>query len=160
MIADRLQPKARTMPSLPFRQKPFVSPFSIAFWTDPAGRAIANRIATTSRFQGMKTYHGRRTEHGCAVDVEEDGECTVLNPRNDLRLHSSEVNWGYGGSGPAQLALALAADVLGDDDKALEIHQRLKFKLVGRLPHEGWILTEAQVRMAIDAIEQERERSR
>ena len=29
----------------------------------------------------MKTYHGRRTEHGCAVDVEEDGEVSLLNPR-------------------------------------------------------------------------------
>ena len=74
----------------------------------------------------MKVYHGRQTEYGCAVDVEEGGECTLLNPRHDLRLHSNEFNCGYGGSGPAQLALALAADVLGDDRKALEIYQRLK----------------------------------
>ena len=153
MIADRLQPKARTMPSLPFRQKPFVSPFSIAFWTDPAGRAIANRIATTSRFQGMKTYHGRRTEHGCAVDVEEDGERYLLDPRRDLRNHSQEFEWGYGGSGPAQLALALAADVLGDDERAQDTYQRLKFRLVGGLPHEGWALSEGRIH---SAIEQER----
>ena len=115
-----------------------------------------SRHVSITFIRGMKVYHGRRTEHGCAVDVEEDGECTSLHPRNDLRLHSSEFNWGFGGSGPAQLALALAADVLGDDEKALEIHQRLKFKLVGRLPHEDWVLTEGQVRTAIDAIEQER----
>ena len=108
----------------------------------------------------MKVYHGRRTEHGCAVDVEEDGECTLLDLRTDLRLHSSETNWGYGGSGPAQLALALAADVLGDDEKALDVYQRLKFKLVGGLPHEGWVLTEAQVRAAIATIEQDRPRTR
>lgn len=104
----------------------------------------------------MKIYHGRQTEHGCAVDVEEDGECSLLNPRHDLRLHSRELNWGYGGSGPAQLALALAADVLGDDDKAQAIYQKLKFKLVGGLPHEEWVLTESRIRSAIDAIEQER----
>lgn len=108
----------------------------------------------------MKVYHGRQTAYGCAVDVEEDGECTLLNPRHDLRLHSTEFNGGYGGSGPAQLALALAADVLGDDRKALEIYQRLKFKIVGRLPQEDWILTEQQVRTAIDAIEQEPKRTR
>jgi len=108
----------------------------------------------------MKVYYGRRTEHGCAVDVEEDGERTLLDLRKDLRLHSSEANWGYGGSGPAQLALALAADVLGDDRKALEVYQRLKFKLIGGLPDEDWILTEQQVRMAIDGIEQERVRTR
>lgn len=109
----------------------------------------------------MKFYHGRRTEHGCAVDVEEDGECYLLNPRLDLRNHSpTGLEWGYSGSGPAQLALALAADVTGDDDRAQEIYQRLKFKLVGGLPHEDWVLSEKQVRTAIEAIEQERERSR
>jgi len=105
----------------------------------------------------MKVYHGRRTEHGCAVDVEEDGECCLLNPRLDLRNHSpTGLEWGYGGSGPAQLALALAADVLGDDDRAQAVYQKLKFRLVGGLPHEEWILTERHIRGAIEAIEQER----
>ena len=62
----------------------------------------------------------------------------------------------YGGSGPAQLALALAADVLGDDDRALAVYQKLKFRLVGGLPHEEWVLSESQIRSAIEAIEQER----
>ncbi len=106
-------------------------------------------------------YHGRRTDHGCAVDVEEDGEVTLLNPRHDLRNHSpTGFEWSYSGSGPAQLALALAADVLGDDDRAQEVYQRLKARLVGGLPHEGWVLTEQRVRAAIDAIEQERDRPR
>ena len=105
----------------------------------------------------MKLYHGRRTEHGCAVDVEEDGEVYCLNLRHDLRNHSpTGLEWSYAGSGPAQLALALAADVLQDDDRAQEIYQRLKFKLIGGLPHEGWVLTEHQVRAAIQAIERER----
>lgn len=105
----------------------------------------------------MKVYHGRRTDHGCAVDVEENGECYLLNPRLDLRNHSpTGLEWGYAGSGPAQLALALAADVLGDDDRAQEIYQQLKFRLVGRLPHEEWVLTENHVRSAIESIEHER----
>jgi hypothetical protein len=61
------------------------------------------------------------------------------------------------GSGPAQLSLALAADVLGDDDRAQKVYQRLKSKLVGGLPHEGWTLTEGRVKAAI---EQEPARSR
>lgn len=105
-------------------------------------------------------YHGRRTEHGCAVDVEEDGECYVLHPRHDLRNHSADIEWGFSGSGPAQLALALAADVLQDDDKAQDIYQRLRSKLVASLPHEGWVLTEGRIRTSIDAIEQERCHSR
>jgi hypothetical protein len=108
----------------------------------------------------MKVYHGTRTENGCSVVVEEDGEFTGLDLRHDLRRHSAEFEWGYGGSGPAQLALALAADVLGDDERAQDIYQRVKFKVVGRLPHEGWVMTEDRLRSAIDTIEQERERSR
>ena len=42
----------------------------------------------------------------------------------------------YSGSGPAQLSLALAADVLGDDDKAQKVYQRLKF-LCG-VPHKNF----------------------
>lgn len=82
-------------------------------------------------------------------------------PRHDLRNRSpTGFEWGYSGSGPAQLAIALAADVLGDDDKAQEIYQRLKSKVVSGLPHEEWVLTEKRLRASIDAIEQERERSR
>src|SRR5439155_13355275 len=106
----------------------------------------------------MKTYTGTRTKDGCLVTVhEDDGTTRDLPLRLDLRNHSpTGPEWGYSGSGPAQLALALAADVLGDDDRAQEVYQRLKFKLVASLPREGWVLTEAQLRSAIDSIEQDR----
>jgi Family of unknown function (DUF6166) len=109
----------------------------------------------------MKYYHGRRSEHRAGVDVEKDGEFYALDPRHDLKRHSmSGFSWGFGGSGPAQLALALAADVLGDDDKAEQVYQRLKFKLIGRLPEEGWVLTEDRIREAINAVEREARRTR
>lgn len=50
--------------------------------------------------------------------------------------------------------------MLGDDHKAEAIYQKLKFKLIGGLPHEGWVLTESRIRSAIDAIEQDRGRAR
>lgn len=60
---------------------------------------------------------------------------TKLNPRHDLRNHSpAGFAWGYSGSGPAQLALALACDVLADDDRAMRLYHGLKFSFVGRLP--------------------------
>lgn len=94
----------------------------------------------------MKTYTGTRTEDGCAVVVSDAGGDRPLDPRFDLRNHSpTGFEWGYGGSGPAQLALALAADVLGDDDAAQEVYQRLKFRVVGRLPEGGWTLTEPEL---------------
>ncbi len=109
----------------------------------------------------MKVYHGIRMENGCAVSVEEGGEFTALDPRHDLRNHSpTGLEWGYSGSGPAQLARALAADVLGDDDRAQQGYQRRKSKVVGGLPREGWVLTEGRLRAAIDAVEQEQGRRR
>jgi hypothetical protein len=110
----------------------------------------------------MKHYEGRRTPKGCLVTVVEDyKEPRPLDARLDLRRHSpSGLEWGFAGSGPAQLALALAADVLGDDDKALDVYQQLKFKLIGGLPSDGWTLTEDRIRTIISAIEQQRANKR
>lgn len=104
----------------------------------------------------MKVYRGTRTEDGTRVEVEEDGRTRPLDPRRDLHDHSPDgFEWGYGGSGPAQLALALAADVLGDDGRARGVYQRLKFKVVGGLGRDGWELTEERLRHTIDRIEHE-----
>ena len=67
----------------------------------------------------MKTYHGSRS--GYAVDVTVNGR--PLDPRFDLWNHSpTGFEWGYGGSGPAQLALALLADHFANNQKALEFY--------------------------------------
>ena len=46
----------------------------------------------------------------------------------------------------SDLALALAADVLGDDEKAQDFCRDLELTLVGRLPHEGFAPTESRIR--------------
>jgi hypothetical protein len=50
------------------------------------------------------------------------------------RLSTDGFEWGHGSTGQAQLARSLAADVLGDDRKALNVHQRLRF--LSRVPHK------------------------
>src|ERR671939_537152 len=107
-------------------------------------------------------YIAERTKQGCQVlKVEEGKEPRPLDPRLDLWNHSpTGFEWGYGGSGPAQLALALAADVLADDGRALDCYQRLKAKVVAGLPRDGWKLTDRSLRAAIDAIERDRGRDR
>lgn len=109
-----------------------------------------------------KTYTGYR-EHtatggvaGTTVTVHEDGQAPrPLDLRLDLHSHSpTGLEWGYLGSGPAQLALALTADALGDDERAQDIYQDFKFKVVGRLAGDGWTLTDAQVRAAVETLEE------
>lgn len=109
----------------------------------------------------MKTYTGYRfgDDPGGQVRVHcDDGSDYPLKLRHDLRMHADGHEWGYAGSGPAQLALDLAADVLGegDDDRARQVYQKLKFRLVGRLPRDGWVLTEQALREVIDDIERQR----
>jgi hypothetical protein len=97
----------------------------------------------------MKTYRGHKFSECVFVSRDNSPESVRrLDPRLDLANHSpTGFAWGYGGSGPAQLALALLADVLGDDEAALRYHQEFKFKVIGRLPQNApWTLTEQDIR--------------
>jgi hypothetical protein len=98
-------------------------------------------------------YVGIRTANGCEVWVSRGESIRRLNPRFDLRQHSpTGFEWGYGGSGPAQLALALLADWVGDDGFALKHYQNLKFKLIAGLPRREWELTGTQIREVVVAM--------
>jgi len=97
----------------------------------------------------MKTYEGRR--EGYAVLVTVNGH--PLNPRLDLWNHSpTGFEWGYGGSGPAQLALALLADHLSDDRQALDIYQRFKWAVVAGLPKKRWTLSGHEIDQWLERI--------
>jgi hypothetical protein len=91
-------------------------------------------------------YVGTRTDHGCEVVKEVDGvPAGRLDLRLDLWKHSAEFEWSYGGSGPAQLALALLADATEKDCLAVSLHQDFKFRFVGRLPRDGFEMTADEI---------------
>ena len=107
---------------------------------------------------GPTFYTGLRTADGCLVFVHEPGRAGRRLPlRLDLDNHSpTGFEWGYGGSGPAQLALALLADVLKDDERALALHQRFKFKVIGALPRDPqWQLSSDFIRKVVADLERE-----
>ncbi len=111
----------------------------------------------------MKHYLGERTPDGCDVAVvdSESQRCYALDPRLDLRNHSpTGFSWGYNGSGPAQLSLALLADALGDDEAALEHYQDFKFKVICRLDEDRWELSEEDIRQAVARLERAQARQR
>lgn len=57
-----------------------------------------------------------------------DGPIAKLDPSPSLKLndHCPDFNWGYGGSGSAQLALALLLDATTDPELSLANYQQFK----------------------------------
>lgn len=59
----------------------------------------------------------------------------LLTPKQSQKIinHSPDgFNWGYGGSGPAQLALAVVSKVTGKPDG----YQDFKWKYIANIPQE------------------------
>jgi hypothetical protein len=93
----------------------------------------------------MKVYEGGRSLAGAVVTV--DGK--PLPPRLDLKkLSRAGFEWTYEGAGPAQLALALLADHLGDDQKALQHHEAFMRAVIADLDN-AWRLTSADIDEAL-----------
>lgn len=89
-----------------------------------------------------------------------DGTVSVegapLPPRHDLQNHSpTGFSWGYGGSGPSQLALAILAHFLEDDKEALAWYQPFKWRIIATLPQPQWKLYGSQVRDALEVLKAE-----
>ena len=118
----------------------------------------------------MKTYIGKRHGGICEVWIcgrdphsGRDIASRELPLYLHIRNHSpTGFEWGYGGSGPAQLALAILVDHFTVDrgdgapftnvEAAEFLHQKFKFKVVGRFPQAGWTLTTEEINAAIEQI--------
>ncbi len=90
----------------------------------------------------------------CHVEVFKPGKAQYpLQERQDIINHSpTGISWGYGGSGPAQCALAILLDYLGDEQLARSQYQHFKFRVVAGLPPNAtWTLTGRQIEQALRA---------
>lgn len=91
---------------------------------------------------------------GAPVHVCDPPMFVPLDPRHDIRNHSPDgFQWGYGGSGPAQLALALCANVVGDE-RAKRVYQTFKAQVVAEFG-DSWELERSEALQIIEAIEAE-----
>lgn len=81
-----------------------------------------------------------------AVDAETGAERELKAiRRRDVRFHSPDgYEWGYGGSGPAQLAQDLVREVLTREPPAW-LYQAFKWEFIAGLPHEAWELSAATI---------------
>jgi len=100
-------------------------------------------------------YVGYR-QRGQAIVEKRPGQ-ERLTPERSLELvnHSpSGFEWGYSGSGPAQLALALLLDYTEEETFALDHYQAFKTEVVSQLDCAGsdgpWRLTASEIDAALD----------
>lgn len=113
-----------------------------------------------------RVYLGILDEDRMPIGVTVNG--TKLKPRRDLidypRAHASGSQgfaWGYDGSGPLQLAIAILADALADDERALAMHVEFKNRVIIHLSQtDPFTLTHEEIINEIQQLEQAHARQR
>lgn len=98
----------------------------------------------TCRHQGMILANSQITGIHGRVYVDN----RTLSPQRSQQLsnHSpSGFSWGYGGSGPAQLALAILLEAGASDREAIRFHQDFKWAHIATLPQDGFQMPAAVV---------------
>lgn len=105
----------------------------------------------------MIMFMGYR-QNGNTYVVKLDGRPYAYNFVDDLcwsldvAEHSpTGLEWGYLGSGPHQLAIALLREVTEDVDYAREMAQHFKEQVVVSMPHFGWRMRETVIKTWVEA---------
>ena len=98
----------------------------------------------------MKIYRGNQKSQGAGgqdIIVNEGDKDRKLSPGPSQKLSNHSVdgfNWGYGGSGPAQTALAILLDVTEDPERAQRSCQDFKWEYVFKWG-ERWAVSDVEI---------------
>lgn len=78
----------------------------------------------------------------CSVMVYENSGAKPLPPCNEIRNHSPDgFNWGYAGSGPAQLALAIMCHHTKDEGFAQRLYRAYMWDVISHISTDEWAIT-------------------
>jgi hypothetical protein len=100
----------------------------------------------------MAIYKGYRTQICGPLPVTKDGKPLSPVPSQKLYNHSPDgFQWGYRGSGFAQLALALLLDATGDPELSVRLYQDFKWAFVATWG-EKWEITTEQIKFWIKQV--------
>lgn len=91
-------------------------------------------------------YQGLRNGNGAGSQlVMRNDDIFSPEPSQKLRNHSPDgFNWGYCGSGPAQLALALLLDATQGEGVSARFYQEFKFEFVANWD-DDWSITKSEI---------------
>jgi hypothetical protein len=105
-------------------------------WSD-----LHTALPENSGLVAERIYSTRRD----GVMVRENGQWRPLDPRLDLDSeNSADFAWSEATPAGKRLALAILADALGNDDRALELAEIFNNRVVAILP-DRWTMTRARV---------------
>jgi hypothetical protein len=90
-------------------------------------------------------YRGYRDYQGTHV-TKDDQPFTHYASLKVANHSPTGFEWGYGGSGPAQLALALLLDVTGDRHVADLAHQGFKWEFVCKWQQDSFEISSDEVK--------------
>ncbi|MFD1687490.1 DUF6166 domain-containing protein [Halobellus litoreus] len=123
-------------------------------------------MSWTSNSQSSGTSHTSDETGVVYVGYRQRGRAIVekypgrepLTPDRSLKLADHSLpgfEWGYAGSDPAQLALALLLDYTDEEDVALAEYMAFKNEMVSRLecsdPNQRWRLTGSEIEVVVGA---------
>jgi hypothetical protein len=116
-------------------------PYHVSF----AGQLIVNQIINKKIMEWKRIYFDQGAESQTKNEsmkirlkgIHESRRVWLngkeLSPKRSQKVHNHSpdgFNWGYGGSGPAQLALAICLELFGQSHG----YQEIKWKYIGALP--------------------------
>jgi len=106
------------------------------------GRLPGMRLGPALRYAGMKLP--------CKIYVWADGwELCPIRSQLVYNHSPDGFNWGYGGSGPSQLALAVMLHEGLSDREALWRYVRFTSKVIAAIDEDHWVIPGAEVRQWI-----------
>lgn len=98
----------------------------------------------------MRTFTAHRNEDMGSVRVHvsyPNGQSLPLVHR--VHHSPSGMEWGYSGSGPADLARSILWEVIGEEPESA-LYQKFKHDFVSAAPYEGFILHEDEIERWIE----------
>lgn len=97
----------------------------------------------------MKTYIVQRDSRGAHCSVLPD-EGRIYPLKHLLRHSPDGFEFGYGGSGPSDLARSIVGDLLGEKDPKPALYRPVTHRLVAQIEGDGPVfISEDLVRLAM-----------